>query len=267
MGRPEAGHATLDVSPTVHQAAERGFGAAADAYERSRPDYPSEAIDRLIQELELTRSCRAMDLGAGTGKLTRLLPAEPTLVAVEPVEAMRSAFASILPHVRLVGGVAEALPFADETFDAVVCGQAFHWFDGDLALPEVHRVLKRRGRLGLLWNVRDESVPWVRELTEILTPYERTAPREKTLEWRRAFSVIDLFGRLNQLRFPHRQRLDRDGLVERFASVSFIASAPPEDRDAVLGRIRELAETHPDLAGGDGFDLPYVTELYWCARV
>lgn len=255
------------MSRTVHDAAERGFGAAADAYERSRPDYPSEAIDRLIQELELTRSCRAMDLGAGTGKLTRLLlPAGPTMVAVEPVEAMRAAFASVLPEVRLVAGVAEALPFADETFDAVVCAQAFHWFDGDRALPEVHRVLKRWGRLGLLWNVRDESVPWVRELTEIITPYERTAPREKTHVWRRAFSATDLFGRLNQLRFPHAQRLDRDGLVERFASVSFIASAPPGEREEVLGRIRELAETHPDLADRDEFDLPYTTELYWCAR-
>lgn len=255
------------MSRSVHEAAERGFGAAAEAYERSRPDYPSEAIDRLIQELEVTRSCRAMDLGAGTGKLTRLLlPTGAALVAVEPVEAMRVAFSTVLPEVRLVGGVAEALPFLDETFDAVVCAQAFHWFDGDRALPAIHRVLKRWGRLGLLWNVRDESVPWVRELTELIQPYERTAPREKTHEWRRAFSASDLFGRLNQLRFPYAQRLDADGLVERFASVSFIASLSPEERDDVLERIRSLAETHPDLAGRKVFDLPYVTELYWCAK-
>jgi SAM-dependent methyltransferase len=255
------------VSRSLHEAAERGFGAAAEAYERSRPGYPSEAIDRLTQELELTRSCRAMDLGAGTGKLTRLLLSTgASLVAVEPVEAMRLAFASVLPEVRLVGGVAEALPFTDETFDAVVCAQSFHWFDGDRALTEIHRVLKRKGRLGLLWNVRDESAPWVHELTEIIGPYERTAPREKTHEWRRAFSASDLFGRLNQLRFPHAQRLDVEGLVERFASVSFIASLPSEEGDGVLGRIRSLAETHPDLAGQEEFDLPYVTELYWCAK-
>jgi SAM-dependent methyltransferase len=267
VGGPETGHA-LTVSRSVHDAAERGFAAAAEVYERSRPDYPSEAIDRLIQELELTRSCRAMDLGAGTGKLTRLLlPAGVSLVAVEPVEAMRAAFASVLPDVRLVGGVAEAIRFADGSFDAVVCAQAFHWFDGDRALTAIHRALKRWGRLGLLWNVRDESVPWVRELTEIIHPYERTAPREKTHDWRRAFSASDLFGRLNQLRFPHAQWLDRDGLVERFASVSFIASLSPGERESVLGRIRALAETHPDLAGRDDFDLPYVTELYWCNRV
>lgn len=255
------------MSRDVHEAAARGFGVAAEAYERSRPDYPGEALDRLIQELELTRSCVAMDLGAGTGKLTRLLiPTGATLVAVEPVEAMRRAFRSVLPEVRLVGGVAEALPFADETFDAVVCAQAFHWFDGNRALPAIHRVLKRWGRLGLLWNIRDESVTWVRALTEIITPYERTAPREKTHEWRRAFSATDLFGRLHQLRFPHAQRLDPDGLVERFASASFIASLPDRERAEVLGRIRSVAEHHPDVAGRDSFELPYVTEVYWCAK-
>lgn len=255
------------MSRGVHEAAERGFGAAAEAYERSRPDYPPEAIDRLVQELELTRSCRAMDLGAGTGKLTRLLvPIGAALVAVEPLPAMRGAFASVLPDVPVVGGLAEALPFADGSFDAVVCAQAFHWFDGRRALPAIHRVLRPRGRLGLLWNVRDDSVPWVRALTEIITPYERTAPREKTQAWRQAFSARDLFGRLNQLRFPHLQRLDRDGLVERFASVSFIAALPAPARDEVLGRIGSLAEAHPDLAGRQTFELPYVTELYWCGR-
>ena len=255
------------MSPAVHEAAQRGFGAAADVYERSRPAYPAEAIDRLVQELEVTRSGLAMDLGAGTGKLTRLLvPTGATFVAVEPVEAMRRAFASAVPHVPVVAGVAEALPFRDETFDAVVCAQAFHWFEGGRALPAIHRLLKPNGRLGLLWNVRDESVSWVRSLTEIITPYERTAPREKTHAWRRAFSGTDLFGRLNALRFPHAQRLDRDGLVERFASVSFIASLPSVVRDEVLGRIRSLADGHPDLAGREEFELPYVTELYWCAR-
>ena len=251
----------------VHEAAERGFGAAAEVYERSRPVYPPEAIDRLAHELELTRSCRAMDLGAGTGKLTRLLvPTGAALVAVEPVPAMRRAFTSVLPDVPVVGGLAEALPFADGSFDAVVCAQAFHWFDGRRALPAIHRVLRSRGRLGLLWNVRDESVPWVRALTEIITPYERTAPREKTQAWRRAFSASDLFGRLNELRFPHLQRLVRDGLVERFASVSFIAARPAVARDEVLGRIGSLADAHPDLAGRQTFELPYVTELYWCRR-
>lgn len=252
---------------SVHEAAAGGFGSAAEGYERSRPDYPAEAVHRLVQELEITRTCRGMDLGAGTGKLTRMLRTTgATIVAVEPVEAMRAQLTEVLPDVPQVAGAAEALPFADETFDAVVCAQAFHWFDGARALPEVHRVLKRWGRLGLLWNVWDESVPWVAEITSIIDGYERSAPRERTHEWRRAFSATDLFGRLHQLRFPHRQSLDAEGLVERFASVSFIAVLPQDERSEVLGRIRRLTETHPDLAGRDRFDLPYVTELYWSAR-
>src|ERR687892_2621432 len=137
---------------------------------------------------------------------------------------------------------------------------------GDAPGVRVHRLLKPNGRLGLLWNGRDESVSWVRSLTEIITPYERTAPREKTHAWRRAFSGTDLFGRLNALRFPHAQRLDPDGPVERVAPVSFIASLPSVVRDEVLGRIRSLADGHPDLAGREEFELPYVTKLYWCAR-
>lgn len=251
----------------VHEAAEQGFGSAADVYERSRPDYPAEAIDRLVRELELTRSTRVMDLGAGTGKLTRLLlSAGANLVAVEPVEAMRREFRAVLPSVPVVGAVAEALPFGDETFDAVVCAQAFHWFDGDRALLAISRILRRRGRLGLLWNVRDESVPWVAALTEIITPYEGTAPREKTRTWMRAFPATDLFGPLQELRFANAQRLDAEGLVDRFASVSFIAALPESERQEVLGRIRSLAESHPDLVGRREFELPYVTELYWAAR-
>jgi SAM-dependent methyltransferase len=255
------------VNGDVHPAAAQGFSAAARAYERSRPSYPEEAVDRLVQELEVTRDGLVLDLGAGTGKLTRLLaPTGARLVALDPVEAMRKECADLVPDAMVLGGVAEALPFRDGTFDGVVAGQAFHWFDGPRALAEIHRVLKPSGRLGLIWNVRDESVDWVRRLTEIIDPYERTAPREKTQEWRAAFQMTDLFGSLNQRRFPHSQTLDVDGLVERFASASFIAALPGEERAEVLGRIRELAETHPDLAGRTSFELPYFTELYWCSR-
>src|SRR5918996_3692856 len=122
---------------------------------------------------------------------------------------------------------------------------------GDAPGVRVHRLLKPNGRLGLLWNGRDESVSWVRSLTEIITPYERTAPREKTHAWRRAFSGTDLFGRLNALRFPHAQRLDRDGLVERFASVSFIASLPSVVRNEGPGEY-PLAGRRPSRPRGAG---------------
>ena len=252
---------------SVHPSASGGFGAAAEEYERRRPDYPGEAIDRLVQEMEIGRACTVLDLGAGTGKLTRqLAKLGPMILAVEPVEAMRRQFKAAIPRIPVVAGVAEALPVGDGRFDAVVCAQAFHWFDGERALPEIHRVLKPRGRLGLLWNVRDASVDWVARLGEIIEPYQSTVPQETSGEWRRAFSASDWFGTLHQLRFTHSQPLDAEGLVERYASASYIAVLPPDQRAEVLERTRRLASVHPDLAGRSSFDLPYVTDLFWSSR-
>jgi SAM-dependent methyltransferase len=267
MGRPEAGPSPGALIGQVHPAASGGFGAAAEIYERSRPDYPAEAIDRLTQELEIERGGVVLDLGAGTGKLTRMLaPTGARVVALEPVESMRRRFAEVLPGVPLVGGMAEALPFPDETFDAAVAAQAFHWFQADLALEAVSRVLRPSGRLGLLWNVRNETVPWVKELTRLIEPYEARAPREHWKAWRQAFSRSDRFGTLHQRRFPHEQRLGPEGLVDRVASMSFIASLPAGDRESVFEEVRRLVATHPELAGREEFTLPYITDLYWCSR-
>jgi SAM-dependent methyltransferase len=255
------------VSVPVHQAAARGFGRAAESYERSRPDYPKEALDRLIQELEISRACSVMDLGAGTGKLTRMLvPTGAHLTAIEPIESMRAALARAVPGVEVVAGTAEAIPAEDGSFDAVVCAQAFHWFDGERALAEIHRVLRPHGRLALVWNLRDESVGWVRRMTEIIDRHLGDTPSGRSGAWRLAFSATDLFGTLHQLRFPHRQELDLDGLVERVSSISYIAVLPEEQRGLVLDDIRDLARSDPDLAGRERFELPYVTDLFWCAR-
>ena len=266
LGRAEGAFPTA-VSANVHRAAATGFGRAAGSYERSRPDYPIEAVDRLVQELEVSRGCSLLDLGAGTGKLTRMLvPTGARITALEPVDPMRRTLAGTVPQAHVVGGTAEAIPATDVSFDAVVCAQAFHWFDGHRALAEVHRVLRPRGRFALLWNFRDESVDWVRSMTEIIDRHLGDTPSERTGEWRRAFSASDLFGVLHQLRFVHRQELDESGLVERVASVSYIAVLPPDDRRSVLDEIRELSRSHPDLTGRERFELPYVTELYWCTR-
>lgn len=253
------------MSASVHEAAARGFQLGAEAYERSRPDYPAEAVDRLVQELEVGRGTRVMDVGAGTGKLTRqLIPTGATLIAVEPVEAMRRQIATVCLGVPVVAGVAEALPFADGSVDAVVVAQAFHWFHGDRALAEIHRVLKRSGRMGLVWNARDTSTAWVADLQEIIDTAEAGVPREATGKWRRAFEESQLFGTLHQRRFSHVQRLDRQGLVERVASMSFVATLPDGRRKEILARVEGLAER---VRGGNGaIELPYVTDLYWCAR-
>jgi SAM-dependent methyltransferase len=253
------------VNDGIHDAAASGFGAAAEEYERSRPDYPDEAIDRLVQEMEIMPEGLLLDLGAGTGKLTRmLLSTRARLVAVEPVLEMRRVFSRVVPDVPLVGATAEALPFRDASFDGVIVGQAFHWFRGDEALAEIARVLKAAGRLGLLWNVWDRSSELVQRLNDIIEPYESVAPRERTTRWREPFARSDDFGSLNQRRFQHQQRFDIDGLVIRVASISFIARLEPEERSRVLDQVRETGES---IASDGEILLPYVTDLYWCSRM
>lgn len=255
------------MSGSVHETAASGFGAAAEEYERSRPGYPKEAVDTLAGELGIAAGRRVLELGGGTGKLTRMLGGTGAgIVSVEPVEPMRRRFAEELPRVPVLAAMAETLPFGEAAFDAAVAAQAFHWFDGPRALAELHRVLRPGGVLGLMWNIKDESVGWVAALTEIIEPYERGAPRARTGAWRKAFSETDLFGELQHRAFSHEQVLDQDGLVTRIASVSFIARLPETERDEVLHRVRQLAETLPDLSGRERFSLPYVTDVYWCAR-
>jgi SAM-dependent methyltransferase len=159
------------VSGSVHETAAEGFGAVADEYERARPDYPVAAVERLRRELGggASGALRWLDLGAGTGKLTRMLR-EERVVAAEPLAAMRDHFARVLPDVPLIAAVAELLPFADRAFGAVVCAQAFHWFDGERALRDIHRILEPGGGVALIWNTRDETVPWARALGDILRP-------------------------------------------------------------------------------------------------
>lgn len=255
------------MSGSLHETAASGFGAAADEYERSRPDYPPQALDLLVTELGIAAGRRLLELGAGTGKLTRLLrPTGADIVAVEPVESMRRRFTEEVPGVSVIAATAEMLPVGDATFDDAVAAQAFHWFDGRRTLAELHRVLRPGGRLGLMWNLRDEAVAWVAALTEIIDPYERSAPHAKTEEWRRAFDETDLFEELRHRPFRHGQQLDAEGLVTRIASVSFIAHLPEAERGEVLDQVRRLAETHPDLRGRERFSLPYVTDVYWSNR-
>ncbi len=153
------------MNSTVRDEQASSFGRAAEVYDRARPGYPPEALDWLLQ----AGAARVLDLGAGTGKLTAmLLDRCPEVVAVEPSEGMRRQLQRALPSVRCLPGSAEAIPLPDGCVDAVLVAQAWHWVDGARAVPEVARVLKRDRTLGLLWNVRDDSVDWVRDLESIL---------------------------------------------------------------------------------------------------
>jgi SAM-dependent methyltransferase len=252
---------------SIHELAARGFERAADEYEQGRPGYPEEAIASLAQALGIRAGATVVDLGAGTGKLTRRLHTTGArLVAVEPVEAMRRKLAEALPDVRVLAGTAEAIPLAAKAADAVVVGQAFHWFRGDAALREIHRVLRREGRLGLIWNARDESVDWVAGLSAIIQPYEGDAPRYASGRWREAFAATELFTPLEARQFAHNQEVSLEIVKARIASTSFIAALPDEERQRVLRQVEALLRSHGMPSGQATVALPYRTDVYWCGR-
>jgi SAM-dependent methyltransferase len=239
----------------IHRAASEGFSRSAGAYERGRPEYPAAAIDVLVSELRT--GARVLDLAAGTGKLTRPLVAVGLeVIAVEPVAEMRA----VLPaSVRALDGTAEAIPLDAAAVDAVTVGQAFHWFDGDAALAEIHRVLKPGGLLALVWNVRVEDDPVNRALDDLLEPYRAGTPAHRWSAWRGAFERTRLFGPLEQHEFASEQRLDAAGMEARVASISFIAALDAPERERVVERARALV--------GEGtVVVPYRTEVQLCRR-
>jgi len=248
----------------IHESAAKGFAAGADAYERGRPAYSPEAIERLIVELGIGPGIRVLDLAAGTGKLTRQL--EPTgaeLVAVEPVAEMRAKLSAASPDVEAVEGTAEAIPLPNHSVDAVVVGQAFHWFEGIRAVSEIRRVLKPGGAVGLVWQARNPTRPWIDRLNDIIDRADDGHPRFRTMEWRAAFDRTALFGPLRTASFETVQRASPETIVDRVASISYVAAMSEARRARVLGEVRELLGTDPDTAGSDMIELPYDAHIYW----
>ena len=238
----------------IHDAAAVGFARGAEAYELGRPGYPAEALD----PLRLSREVTVLDLAAGTGKLTRPLVASGArVIAVEPVAEMRAALPA---SVEALDGTAEAIPLDDGSVDLVTVAQAFHWFDGDAALVEIHRVLRPGGRLALVWNRRVEGAPLNLALDAIVEPHRHGTPTHRGEAWRAAFDRTTLFGPLDGHVCANEQMLDADGLEARVASISFIASLPAGEREDVLERVRELAADGPVV-------MPYRTEVLVCERL
>ena len=241
---------------TVHAAARRGFERQADAYERGRPAYPPAATAWLIDELRLEPGRTVVDVGAGTGKLTRsILPSGATVIAVEPVAAMRAVLERELPGVRALEGTAESLPLDDGVADAVVVGQAFHWFDATAALAEFRRALSGHGRLGLVWNVRDRRQELQRAIDEITEPLRGDTPSQAGGAWRTALERSRRFESAGELRFPFLLEVEPEAAVDRIGSISFIAALDDRAREHVLERVRCLASEHRE-------PWAYVTEVY-----
>jgi SAM-dependent methyltransferase len=239
----------------IHPEAARGFARAAAAYERGRPGYPDDAVDRLVAALP---GPDVVDLAAGTGKLTRALCARGcNVVAVEPIAEMR---ATIAPPARTVAGRAEATGLPAASADAVTVAQAFHWFDGPRALAEIHRVLRPGGVLALIWNRRRMEDEIHERIEDLIGRHRGRVPAHRNDSWRGAFAASPHFGPVREEEFANEQVVDADGLADRFGSVSFISTMPAGERDALLGAVRALA-------GGGLVTMRYVVELQLATRL
>lgn len=239
------------------------FGAAATAYAEHRPDYAQAAVR---WALEPAPGSRVLDLGAGTGKLTATLAAVGAdVTAVEPDPAMLAELRRALPDVGALPGSAEAIPLPDASVDAVLAGNAMHWFDMAVAGPEIARVLVPGGVLAGLWNVLDDRVDWVAGLTRV-SPSAAIGPRDTPTRWRAETAGAHLpkdggaarFGSPEQAEFPHGQRRIADSLVATLATRAGVLVMPEQERQATLGRIRAYLASRPETANGE-FTLPMLT--------
>jgi SAM-dependent methyltransferase len=250
----------------VHEAAREGYSRAAETYARGRPGYP-EALQAWLAE-RIAPGERVLDLGAGTGKFTGLLSATgASVVAAEPVAAMREGFSTAHPGVPVFDAVAEALPFEDAAFSAVCCAQSFHWFATRAALAEIRRVLRAGGSLILVWNMRDESVPWIDRLGDIMRSLAGDSPRHESGEWRRLFPAQG-FGPLEETRLRNDQIGPPERVViDRCLSVSYVAALSPDEQADVAARLRRLLAETPETAGRDEIAVPYVTSAYQARKI
>ena len=242
---------------SVHPGAQ-AFGRAAEAYERARPTYPAEALDWVAEAVPLEPGDRVVDVGAGTGKLTRLLIERGyDVVAVEPIDGMRAVLAERVPQARIAAGTAEAIPVRDGSARAVTAAQAYHWFDPERAEPEIARVLEPDGALVVIANVRDKSDDLQSRLEELMSRYRGEYPNRN---WPDKWDDHPLFA-AEYREFRHEQLLDQGTFVERVGSVSWIASLPEEENRQVLEETRALVAD-----ASEPIRLPYVTQVFVCRR-
>jgi ubiquinone/menaquinone biosynthesis C-methylase UbiE len=229
----------------------RSFGGVADAYDRGRPTYPREAAAWLTADQPLT----VLEIGAGTGKLTgQLVAFGHDVHATEPDTQMLAILEKNHPAVRASQAPAEEIPAGDASYDVVVSAQAFHWFDHDRALPEIARVLKPRGRLSLVWNQRDERIPWVKRLGRIIGSQAHLADPSEVL------TRSKLFGEVEQESFRFWQTVDRGSIQDLVRSRSNIAVLSPEEQEAKMAEVLAFYDDYG--RGMDGMQLPYTATCF-----
>lgn len=236
------------------------FGAAAGNYDRYRPRYPAAALRWALDGLRTP--ARVVDLGAGTGILARgLLALGHEVVPVEPDAGMRAQLDAATSGATAIAGSAESVPLPDGSVDAVLVGQAYHWFDRERAHAEIARVLRPAGTFAPIWNVRDDSVDWVAALSRIVS-VEHTAGDmiEKYGDFGDDFDAVELG------EFPHQTPLSTDEVIGMLHTRSYYLTAESAQQERIDRELRELFATHPDLAGQARVELPYRTLVFRARR-
>jgi SAM-dependent methyltransferase len=226
------------------------FGNLAETYDRVRPPYSGLLLDRAQELLELDGRSRVLDLGAGTGRVTRELARRfEHVVAVEPDERMRAL------HGDAIAGSAEAIPLEDASVDAVFVGEAFHWFDAEAAIPEIARVLRPRGGLAILWTHWWETEPPLPEeaLALLREPWLRSQSQRRP-PWRGAFDDSP-FEPLQVEPDMDEITIDADDLLTLYSTTSALATLPIDEREALFARVRPLL--------GGPYQLPLKHDLTW----
>ena len=236
------------------------FASTAELYERARPGYPPDLIEALFAEIGLDRP-RILDIGAGTGKLTRQLVPFGSVIAVEPLDEMRAQLERVLPDVDCRPGSAESIPLPHASVDVVMVGQAYHWFDQATANPEIARVLVGGGHLVALWN--DEvPVPWVEQLTQIMSHGDQRVWERTDQWWIKQFHHDPWFTEPVRRDGAMTVATTKEGLLARMESHSVLSVKSPAERAPVLAKVAELVADFPD-----PFDVGYTTEAYWCRKL
>src|SRR5262245_3249251 len=257
----------------MHEVAYRGFEAEAETYDRARPTYPPDAVRWLTDNLAIRPGHRVIDLAAGTGKLTEpLVGAGASLAAVEPVGAMRAQLRRRVPRVPALAGVAEALPFAAASLDAVVVAQAVPWFDAELALAELGRVVRAGGRLGLIWNARDRGLDWVDAVFSVVDRVEKAAPWRECVDGatraeRSEIAASRPWSEWVKATFHHVQSCSHEDIVDRVRSVSHVAVLPADTQQQVLEEVRSILRGHPRTRGRETVGVPYRVDVMYAERL
>jgi SAM-dependent methyltransferase len=233
------------------------FGQAADLYDSARPSYPAEALAWAFGD----RPCELVDVGAGTGLLTRgLISAGHRVTAVEPDKQMLDKLISVSPGLAgYHNSGAEDIPVPDSSVDAVAAGQAYHWFDPAKALPEFNRMLRPGGVFVPIWNVRDESVGWVKALTTIVGSSAAELTAVLATE---AGYFAPHFDEPELKVFHHRKPMSAEGLVRLIKSRSYYLTADAGRKQEILAGVNDVIATDPQLAGKEIIEMPYTTHVF-----